>query len=145
MPQSNPTIERLEDQIIWYGNRSGYNQRMFKALKTATVVASVTIPLCAAAGAPPFAAGILGGLIALIEIFQQMNQYHQNWINYRSTAEALNHEKYLFLANSGPYSRTSATGTTALLAERIESLISQEHAKWASAQEQAGKDQASTA
>jgi len=118
---------------------------MFKTLKTATVIASVTIPLCGAAGAPPFAAGILGASIALIEIFQQMNQYHQNWINYRSTAEALNHEKYLFLANAGPYSRTSPTEATALLAERIESLISQEHARWESAQQRTAKDQGSIA
>jgi hypothetical protein len=117
---------------------------MFKTFKTATVIASVTIPLCAAIGAPPLAAGILGALIALIEIFQQMNQYHQNWINYRSAAEALTHEKYLFLANAGPYSKTSAADATALLAERIESLISQENAKWASAQARTAKDQGGT-
>jgi hypothetical protein len=33
----------------------------------------------------------------------QMNQYHSNWITYRSTAEALKREKHLFLATAGPY------------------------------------------
>jgi hypothetical protein len=46
---------------------------------------------------------------------------------------ALKHEKYLYLANAGPYA--AATTPRALLAERIESLVSQEHAKWASVQE----------
>jgi Protein of unknown function (DUF4231) len=73
--------------------------------------------------------GALGAAIALIEGIQQLNQYHQNWIGYRSTAEALKHEKFLFLAAAGPYA--AAHNPKALLAERVESLVSQEHAKWA--------------
>ena len=78
-------------------------------------------------------------MIALIEGLQQLNQYHENWISYRSTAEALKHEKFLFLSKAGPYA--SADNPMALLAERIESLVSQEHAKWASSQEQVTKRQ----
>jgi Protein of unknown function (DUF4231) len=79
--------------------------------------------------------GGLGVLIAVIEGLQQLNQYHANWIAYRSTSEALKHEKFLFLATAGPYA--AAIDPRVLLAERIESLVSQEHAKWASGQEYA--------
>jgi hypothetical protein len=79
----------------------------------------------------------LGAAIACAEGIQQLNQYHHNWITYRATAEALKHEKYLFLSTAGPYA--SANNPKALLAERIESLVSQEHAKWASTQEQTPK------
>jgi Protein of unknown function (DUF4231) len=58
-----------------------------------------------------------------------MNQYHSKWITYRSTAEALKHEKYLFLATAGPYA--ASENPHSLLAQRVESLASQEHAKWA--------------
>jgi len=75
----------------------------------------------------------------LFEGLQQLNQYHHNWITYRSTAEALKHEKYLFLSKAGPYA--AAINDNALLAERVESLVSQEHAKWAPAQEQTAKTQ----
>jgi hypothetical protein len=50
---------------------------------------------------------------------------------------ALRHEKYLFLAAAGPYAKSEQP--LPLLADRIEGLISQEHAKWLSAQEQAEK------
>jgi hypothetical protein len=50
----------------------------------------------------------------------------------------LKHEKYLYLANAGPYATVAVAH--ALLAERIESLVSQEHAKWAAGQEQGGKE-----
>ena len=141
--QSDPTIERLEDQIRWYGDKSRYNQSMFKWLKTATIVAAVAIPLCAGRGERlAIIAGALGALIALIEGVQQLNQYQQNWITYRSTCEALKHEKYLYLANAGPYA--SAENPKALLAERVESQVSQEHAKWAATQQQPAKPQATT-
>jgi Protein of unknown function (DUF4231) len=54
-------------------------------------------------------------------------------LDYRSSAEALKHEKYLFLASAGPYA--AAENPRALLAERVESMVSQEHAKWAAGQE----------
>jgi hypothetical protein len=82
---------------------------------------------------PRWLIGDLGVLIAVIEGLQQMNQYHPNWITYRSTCEALKHEKFLYLAKAGPYA--AATDAHGLLAERIESLVSQEHAKWVSGQE----------
>ena len=139
LPQSDPTIERLEDQINWYDRKSSYNQRMFKWLKTATIVTSIAIPLCAALQVRAIITGLLGALIAFFEAIQQLNQYQHNWITYRSTCEALKHEKYLFLGNAGPYA--SAGNPKALLAERVESQVSQEHAKWASTQEQSAKAQ----
>ena len=101
--------------------------------------------MIAAAALIPFLAGIttvpawLTGalLIAITEGVQQLNQYHANWISYRSTCEALKHEKYLYLGKAGPYA--AARDPHGLLAERIESLVSQEHAKWASGQENTEK------
>lgn len=133
MSQADVVLERLEDQLNWYDNKSSYNEHMFKRLRIATIVISVSIPLSAAFVKYAVITGTLGALIALFEGLQQLNQYHQNWITYRSTAEALKHEKYLFLGAAGPYAAASNPKT--LLAERVESLVSQEHSKWASAQE----------
>jgi hypothetical protein len=135
--QTDFTLKRLEAQIDWYDKKSAYNQRMFKSLKLATIALALAIPLCAALSVQAPILGVLGALIALLEALQQLNQYHHNWITYRSTCEALRHEKYLFFGKAGHYA--SASDPKALLAERIESLVSQEHAKWASAQEQSAK------
>jgi hypothetical protein len=69
-----------------------------------------------------------------------LNQYQQNWVAYRSTCESLKHEKYVYLGKASPYA--IAGDAHALLAERIESLVSQEHAKWASVQQQEPKSKA---
>ncbi len=132
----DPIMDRLEDQIAWYGRKSLANHRYFNRIKLTEIIAAALIPFLAASRIPY--AGVvtagLGVLITVLEGMLQLNQYQQNWITYRSTSEALKHEKYVYLGNAAPYA--SAPDPHALLAERIESLVSQEHAKWASVQQQ---------
>ena len=130
-----PAMARLEDQIDWYDRKSRRAQRWFKALKVVQLVTAGLIPLITVFSlpAPDKLSAVLGLTILVVEGLQQLNQYQANWISYRSTCEALKHEKYLFLAQAGPYANSPQAAT--LLADRIEGLISQEHAKWVSAQE----------
>jgi len=141
-PESDPIIERLEDQLDWYDRKSLANQRAYKRIKVVEILAAATIPLLAAVGRPQISmvTGGLGVLITVLEGMLHLNQYQQNWINYRSTCEALKHEKYTYLGRAAPY--RNVPDPHALLTERIESLVSQEHAKWASTQQQEpGKQQ----
>jgi hypothetical protein len=133
--EGDATLSRLEAQISWYDTKSLLNQRRFKWLKAGQLIAAGAIPIVAVLGNPAAVVAGLGGLVVVLEGFQQLNQFQQNWINYRSTCEALKHEKFLYLAHAGPYG--AAVDARALLAERIEGLISQEHAKWISAREEA--------
>jgi hypothetical protein len=117
---------RLEDQIAWYDAKSQQNQRRFKEFKVCQLVAAAAIPVAAAASAPLWLMGGGGALIVVLEGLQQLQQYQQNWITYRSTCERLRHEKYLFLGRAGSYAK--ASNPESLLAERVEGLVSQEHA-----------------
>ena len=87
MSQSDVVLERLEDQLSWYDKKAGHCERVYKRLRIATIVISSSIPLSAAFVKYPVITGAMGALIALFEGLQQLNQYHQNWITYRSTAE----------------------------------------------------------
>ena len=128
------TLDRLQDQIEWYDRKSAASQRGFKYLKTCTIAAAALIPVLARIERLSWVTAALGVFIVLLEGLQQLNQYQSNWISYRSTCEALKHEKFLYLAKAGMYA--TAIDPHALLAERIESLVSQEHAKWVSGHEQ---------
>jgi Protein of unknown function (DUF4231) len=132
-----PAWARLEDQISWYDAKSSLCQSRFKLLKICQLVTAAAIPVAAGVSAPVWLVGGAGALIVVLEGLQQLEQYQQNWTSYRSTCEQLKHERFLFLSNAGPY--RDAADSHALLAERVESLVSQEHAAWVGNREEANK------
>ncbi|MCX6597650.1 MAG: DUF4231 domain-containing protein [Acidobacteria bacterium] len=134
---ANPTLERLNDQINWYDKKSGTSQSWYKCLKALTMVSAVLIPLASTAEGWRLVSGFLGVVIVLAEGFQQLNQFHINWIAYRTACESLKRERHLFLAQAGPYATVEKP--TTLLAERMEGLLAQENDKWVSTQLEAGK------
>lgn len=134
----SPAWARLEDQIAWYDAKSRHNQRWFKGLKLVEIVTAAAIPVAAVFEAPLWLVGGGGALIVALEGVQQLQQYQQNWTGYRSTCERLKHEKFLYLAEAGPYA--GAGRPEALLAERVEGLVSQEHAAWVSQRERIGRE-----
>lgn len=136
---NDPVIHRLEDQIDWYNRKSRSAQRIFKRIKVVEILAAAMIPFLAALSFPrdKLVTAALGVLITILEGILHLNQYQQLWNTYRSTCEALKHEKYIYLGDAGPYA--GAANPHALLAERVESLVSQEHAQWSSLQQPAGK------
>lgn len=133
----DPTWTRLEDQISWYEAKSTKAHRAYKRLKIGQIALVALIPFLAAvqddlqaalppayAMAPMVLIAFVGLAVIMLEVVQHLNQYQQNWIHYRSTCEALKREKYLFLADAGPYARLD--DTRGHLAERVEELISGE-------------------
>ena len=131
---SGPAWDRLEEQVGWYDRKSRGAQRAYKRLKVLQLVAAAAVPVVAAAEAAAWITAGFGGVVLVLEGVQQLGQYQSNWITYRSTCEALKHEKYLYLAGAGPY-RTSEDRSM-VLAEHVEGLVSQEHARWVSSREE---------
>jgi Protein of unknown function (DUF4231) len=132
-PPQPAAWDRLETQIKWYGSHARSNKRWYMRIKLVQIVSAAIIPVIAAADLAVWVAGALGALVVVLESVQQLFQFHSNWTSYRSTAEALKHEKYLYVARAGAYA--TAKDPAALLAERVEGRVSQEHAAWASEQQ----------
>jgi hypothetical protein len=125
---------RLEQQIEWYDQKSGSAQRWFKRVKFCEFVLSGAVPITALISNGGLTAAIGAGAV-ILEGLQQLNQWQHNWITYRSTCEALRHEKYSYLARSASYDGMNDDQAYKTLVERVESLVSTEHAKWISRQE----------
>jgi hypothetical protein len=133
---TNETLDRLDGQIKWYSQKSAWNQDYFKKLKVAEIIAAAFVPFAAGMNAPALLTGSIGVIVVILEGLQSLYQFQNNWISYRSTAEALKHEKYLWHAKAGHYS--NAENPDVLLAERIEAMVSTENSKWTSEKEQTG-------
>ncbi len=124
--------DRLEDQLIWYDQKSLYNQKCFKGFRLLEIITAALIPfLSGMLDQYPRVAWVIGGLgvvIAVSAATSTLFKFHENWIEYRMTAEQLRHEKYAFLTDSKPYDNEDKFG---LLVERVEALISKENSAWA--------------
>jgi hypothetical protein len=125
-PQS-PAWERLEDQLGWYDGKSISAQRWYKRFKLVELVVSATVPVLAAISAPAAVTAAFAATVVIAEGVVQLYQWQTTWVQYRGTAEALKHERYLYLAEAGPYVEDDRDR---VLAERVEGLVSQEHARW---------------
>jgi Protein of unknown function (DUF4231) len=139
----DPTWTRLEGQIEAYERQAAEAQRAYRRLKVVEVVLAALIPFLAGfqdnlAAVLPIALhllpavliALLGVAVVVLEGLQHLNQYHQLGLSCRATCAALEREKFLFLADAGPYGATE--DKRAQLAERIEELISNQHTGWAS-------------
>jgi len=139
----DPILARIEDQINWYDAKSGKSQKSYKRIKLVEIVAAALIPFLSALHISdanwhlPITLGtitaLLGVLITILEGVLQLQQYQQIWVTYRATCEALKHEKFTYIAGAGVYA--AAANARALLAERMETIGSQENTKWASLQQ----------
>jgi hypothetical protein len=57
----------------------------------------------------------------------QLKKYHENWIMYRSTEEALKKEKYTFEQNAGDYTGLGDEEQKKRLVENVEAIISNQN------------------
>lgn len=124
---------RLDSQIKYYDDKSVNAQCWYKSIKFLEILSAAGIPV--AAHYYPEIISALGASILVFEALLHLNQWQHNWVTYRSTCEALRHEKFTFLGGSGPYDGLNDGEANRQLVDRVESLISTEHSKWISGRE----------
>jgi hypothetical protein len=130
---------RLAEELGWYDARARENQRWYRAIKVVQLVAAALVPVMAGIGASAWITGGLGSLIVVLEGVQQLYQFQEHWIAYRTTWEGLRRAHHLYAARGGDYATAASPPT--LLAERVEALVAREHARWVSVQEAAARVQ----
>ena len=138
--------DRLDDQIRWHGDKAAWNQRWFRRLQLAQIAMGALIPFAsgtvgllleADSALPVIASGFLGVLIAFTGGVLALYAFQENWVSYRSTAEALKRERALYRAGVEPYQGADAFD---LLVRRAEGIMTAEHTRWASMQEGAAAE-----
>ena len=125
--------DRLDDQIAWYGQKSQWNQKWFRRLRVLEIVFAMSIPFLVSeiTNDTHFLKGIVGVIavcVAVISGLVTLYKYQENWIEYRTVAETLKHEKFLYMTKTPPYDEDDAFHA---LVERVEGVISKENTTWA--------------
>ncbi|MGZ8219003.1 DUF4231 domain-containing protein [Methylomagnum sp.] len=126
--------QRLQDQIDWFDRKSQAYQTRYKHLRMLEILAASSIPFLSGytetlAYITP-TVGMLGLLITIIAGLLSLNQYQERWLEYRSTAEALKQEKFLYLTRTEPYDGERPFNR---LVQRVEGRLAKENSVWAQA------------
>ncbi|MFK7855056.1 MAG: DUF4231 domain-containing protein [Granulosicoccus sp.] len=122
--------ERVDDQLDWYNQKSTTNKNLYMRLQCFSLVAGSLIPLIALSFdtvEARIAVAIIGALTAIVSGLLSLFQYRDLWVDYRSTAELLKREKYLFLAKAAPYDASSAFP---VFVNNVESILLSENSQW---------------
>lgn len=126
--------ERVENQIRWLSDKSGWNQRWFRKLRAVEIVLGCTIAFLVGYAevhpAVKVAAGVLGVAVAAIGGLLSIYRFQENWVEYRVAAESLKREKFLFLTQAPPY---NGEDRFQFLVARVENILNAENAKWGEA------------
>jgi hypothetical protein len=125
----------FQKQFDWYDNRALRNKWIYISLRVMVLILAVSIPV-SVSFIPQVASTqyminaitIMSLLLLILESILSLLNPHENWMNYRSTAEAMRREEQSFKTLTGDYE--DATDPEALFVERINSLVSKEHRVW---------------
>lgn len=135
MDQEQYIASRVDDQQQWYSRKSGINKKYHVWSRGLIIGLSAIIPLGAGfmlegdkGDYMKFVIALLGTAVAVISGISAMMKFHEKWMMYRSTAEALLHEKYIFLTGTESYHQQEEPFQ--LFVQRVESLLGDEHANW---------------
>jgi hypothetical protein len=159
---------RLDDQMNWYSRKSSMNKTKFLRYKRIEFIIASIIPVMislntmadfktkvwpgvldmAYADLLQIIAAAGGVVLVIINKFIELEEYYKYWKEYRVTAEALLHERFLYMTRSEPYDEADAYP---LLVEKVESILNNEKQKWKQQQQkqkkqapQQGQQQAQT-
>ena len=125
--------QRVDNQIEWYDKKSRKAQNHYKCCQLIEIFCAAIIP-----GVSGYITQIwwlsilvafLGAAIAIIESIVRLYNFHENWIEYRTTCELLRNEKNLYLMSCGPYGSIPESKED-LFVRKVEMLVSAENLKW---------------
>lgn len=141
MDEKTYLSSRVDDQINWLGIKAASNQKKYKMLRTTSLFASVLVPLLSGYSekfglSVTIVVGVLGAIVAICQGLLALNRYHENWVEYRSTAEALKREKIMYATHTTPY---TAQNSFNLFVENTEKILAGENQKWLKTRAEADK------
>jgi hypothetical protein len=138
--------DRYFDQINWYDGKAQENQKKYRRLQWTLIILAAMTPALIELDLNELIGNGFGHLatvtsviVAILTAAMKTFKYQENWINYRTTCEALRREKFFYDGGIGEYQNT--LNKEALFIERAEGMMSRENTLWISAQKSDSKSE----
>jgi hypothetical protein len=124
---------RWLDQLKWMEAKASSAQRFYYRLRLITIVGAVLVPALVALNtlsgwqgdAAQVSAWILSLVVAISAAVEGFFQFGPRWRNYRSSAERLRSEGWLYMELAGPYANANSSHVEAYptFVSHVEELI----------------------
>lgn len=130
--------QRHANSVNYYDRQAGKNKRLYHAFQWGVIIISAVMPVIVVSYSQEYkmAAAGLSLLLAIGTAALKAFKFQENWLNFRQMAEALQQEKYFYTAELGTYRNVNDDDRRSLFVDRVESLISREHAIWTNLHQQ---------
>lgn len=124
--------DRYNGEMTWFHRHACRHMWAYRITQTYTIAASGSIPVLLKVGNMNLlVVAALAASVAAVQAFQTAMRFRDNWLNYRTTREAMASEIYLYEAKVDDYGK--AADPKGLFVKRVESLISKENTLWRAA------------
>lgn len=130
MSQKDYMVERLNDQLKYYDKVANRSKKRYLQSRTISVVAGALVPVLVNITFPysQIITTILSVIVVLIVSLEGVWHFREQWVNARSTSEALRKEYFVFSTGEGTYKNVKDPKDAFILfVERIEALIEAEN------------------
>lgn len=129
------TADRFQDQLKWYSANAAKNKKWHQRYHIVIASLSALITVTVALGMHDSDSSgwhivslVASAAVAALTGLHKAFRFHENWVEYRTTAEQLKKERYHYQYRCGEYS--TAESPDRLFVERVEALISRQHTLW---------------
>jgi len=121
---------RYAEMLKYYDKHSVRNQLWYRICSVYVLAVSALIaPIVTLSGSSgKLAAAIIAPTVTVMAGIASLFLFHENWLRYRATWDALTHEIHWRAASVGDYANCADRNAT--FVTRVESLISQEGREW---------------
>ena len=127
-PEPPYTERRVREQQDWHSQKAAWNRRRYYACEIATLLAGALVPVVNVvwttndAWVARVLSAVLGSIVVIATGIAKLFKFQENWLQYRSIAEALGRERELYLGKVGAYGANGANPES-LLVEHVEDLL----------------------
>lgn len=127
---------RFKEQYEYYNKNSKIYHIKYKFFAVTNLILTSFIPVLSISSdsniALKYAIAIVGSLATICSGIPLISKYHNSWIKFRLTAEALISEKAKFITRSENYYEKSDEYCNEYFVTQCEKYISEEHEEWIS-------------
>jgi hypothetical protein len=121
---------RYVEALNYYDNKAIWNKRLYHICSIYVLIVSAGISpivlLCKERG--QILTAILSPTITVLAAIAGHYRFHENWLGYRATWDALRHQIYWHGAKAGLYA--GQEDPNRFFVEQVEDLISREGSEW---------------